>query len=140
MTTDAKLKEIFETNRTIAVYGMSRHTAKPAGYVPRFLISRGYTVIPVNPHADRILGKKSYSDLKDIPDKVDILEVFRPSEEVIQIVKDAISRRKECGDIGVIWLQEDIVNDEARILAESAGIVFVEDRCMYKEYMRLIRE
>ena len=138
MTTDARLKRIFEMNRTIAVYGMSGDKQKPAHKVPAFLMSRGYNVIPMNPFSARILEQKSYSKLKDIPDEIDILEVFRPSEEVIQIVKDAISRRKERGDIGVIWLQEGIRSEESRRLAEAAGVVFVEDRCMYKEYKRLI--
>ena len=138
MTTDTMLREIFEMNRTIAVYGMSGDKRKPAHQVPAFLMSRGYRVIPVNPFSARILGQKSYSKLKDIPEEIDILEVFQPSDEVIQIVKDAISRRKERGDIGVIWLQEGIRSEESRRLAEAAGVVFVEDRCMYKEYKRLI--
>jgi predicted CoA-binding protein len=108
--------------------------------VPAYLLSKGYDIIPVNPYVDKIVGRKSYPNLKDIQEKIDIIEVFRPSDRVLDVVKEALVRKEERGDIAVIWLQEGIQNEEARKLAEEAGIVFVQDRCMYKEFKRLFPE
>ncbi|MCP3677172.1 MAG: CoA-binding protein, partial [Deltaproteobacteria bacterium] len=89
-----------------------------------------------NPLAEEILNRKCYPDLKAVEETIDILEVFRPFEEAAGVVREAVERRRERGDIAVIWLQEGIMNDEAQRLAEEAGITFVQDRCMYKEYKR----
>lgn len=130
-------KPIFDKYRTIAVYGMSTNPAKASNEVPALLESAGYNIIPINPVAQEIDGKKSYPKIADIPDKIEILNVFRPSEQALDVVKEAIERKKEKGDIYVIWLQEGIVNDEAKKLAEENGIEFVQDRCMKKEYQNL---
>ncbi len=140
MVTDKLLQEIFAKYHTIAVYGMSRTPGKPARYVPAFLISKGYHIIPVNPHAEEILGRKSYPSLAEIPGDIDILAVFRPSEEAPKVVQEALERKKARGDIAVIWLQEGIVSEEAQKLAEDAGIIFIQDRCMRKEFKRLFPE
>jgi predicted CoA-binding protein len=137
MITDEQMREIFEKYNTIAVYGMSRFKHKAAQGVPAFMLSRGYNIIPINPFADIILGQKCYPDLKDIPDKIEILNVFRPSYYVFEVVKDVLSRKNEKGDIDVIWLQEGIMNEDARKLAEEAGIIFLQDLCMFKEFIRL---
>jgi len=137
---DDELRDILIRYKKIAVVGISRDPEKPARKVPKFLISRGYEIIPVNPFAQEILGENSYPTLLDVPKEkvVEIVQVFRPSKDVPRIVDQAIERKKRYGDVKVIWLQEGIRNDEAKRLAEEAGILFVQDRCMYKEYVRLI--
>jgi hypothetical protein len=137
MTTPEQIREIFKKYKTIAVYGMSKNREKPAHTVPAYLLLQGYTIIPINPSAEEILNRKCYPTMKAVEETIDILEVFRPSDEAPDIVREAVERKRERGDIAVIWLQEGIINDVARRLAEEAGIAFVQDRCMYKEYRRL---
>lgn len=139
MVSDVELKRILEENKTIAVVGMSRSTDKPARRIPAFLMTKGYNVVPVNPTADKILGRTSYPSLMDVPDSIDIVEVFRPSAEAGDIVRAAIERKKAKGDVKVIWLQQGITSAEGGRLAGEAGIAFVEDRCMYTEYVRLMK-
>ena len=130
-------KEIFENYHTIAVYGMSKHPAKPAHSVPAFMLKKGYKIIPVNPSVDTILNLKVYSTLYDIPDEIDILNVFRPSEDVLKIVEEAVERHNQRGDIKLIWLQEGITSDLGNALAQLNGIEFIQNRCMYKDYVSL---
>lgn len=130
------IKEIFEKHKNIAVYGMSANPQKPSFTVPEFLMSKGYKILPINPTANEILGKKVYHKLADVEEEIHILEVFRPSSEALNVVQEAIERRKSRGDIQVIWLQQDIINDEAKALAEANGFEFVQDKCMYVEYLR----
>ena len=130
-------KEIFDNYKIIAVYGMSTNGAKPSHHVPAFLLSQGYNIIPVNPVANEIAGQKVYKNLFDIPDEIEILNVFRPSALALEVVQEAVERKKAKGDIKLIWLQEGIINDEAKKLAEDNGIEFIQDRCMYKEYQNL---
>jgi hypothetical protein len=131
------IEEILTSYKTVAVYGMSTNAAKPSNYVPVYLMSKDYDVIPINPTADEIAGKKAYHTLAEVPDYIEILDVFRPSEAALGVVEEAIERRKAKGDIEVIWLQEGIINDEAKKLAQENGIIFVQDACMKKEYERL---
>ena len=128
------IEEIFKSYKTIAVYGMSTNPAKPSHHVPVFFLNEGYNVIPVNPVADEIAGKKVYKNLMDIPDEIEILNVFRPSEACLDVVKEAVERKNAKGDIKLIWLQEGIENDEAKALAEANGMEFIQDKCMYKEF------
>lgn len=128
-------EEIFSKYKTIAVYGMSKHPAKPSHSVPAYMMRQGYTVIPVNPTTEQILNQKCYSSILEIPFKIDILNVFRPSSDVPEIIKEAVERKKLKGDISLIWLQEGIVSPEGKILAEENGIEFIENRCMYKDYV-----
>ena len=137
MIRDEDIKDIFKKYRTIAVYGMSKNEEKAAHYVPSFLLGKGYAIIPVNPTADEIINLKCYAGLKDIAERIDILQVFRPSAQVPDVVKEALDRKKARGDIEVIWLQDGIYNEDARKLAEQAGIIFIQDRCMMKEFKRL---
>lgn len=131
----ANMKEYFDKYKNIAVYGMSTNPAKPAHTVPMFIKKQGYEIIPVNPRADEIAGMKSYSSLMDIPERIDILNVFRPSEEAVKVVEEAIERKNAKGDIRVIWLQLGIENDEAKKLALKNDIAFVQNKCMYVEYI-----
>ena len=116
----------------IAVVGMSRHTAKAAHFVPKYLTEQGFDITPVNPNSTEILGKKSYPDVSSIDHPVDIVDIFRPSEDVLPFVEDAIKKKPK-----VIWLQEGIHNSEAEELARSNGIMVIFNRCMLAEHQRL---
>jgi len=129
--TDEQIKKILSMKK-VAVVGMSRSDNKAAHFVPKYLSENGFDIIPVNPAADEILGKKSYDSVSDVPNSVDIVDVFRPSEEVLPFVKDAIKKKPK-----VIWLQEGIHNEEAEELARKAGIDVVFNRCMLAEHQRL---
>ncbi|MDX1596076.1 MAG: CoA-binding protein [Nitrosopumilaceae archaeon] len=129
--TDDEIRKILSMKK-VAVIGMSRSEDKAAHYVPKYLSENGYNIIPVNPSADKILDKKCYPNTSDIPDSIDIVDVFRPSEEVLPFVKDAIKKKPK-----VIWLQEGIHNKEAEDLARNAGIDVVFNRCMLAEHQRL---
>jgi predicted CoA-binding protein len=129
-----KMKELFESYNNIAVVGMSRHLEKPSFTVPSYMKKQGYKVIPVNPTIDSIMKLPSYPDLKSVPDFVEIVLVFRPSNDALEIVKHAIERKNEKGDVKVIWLQLGIINDEAKELAIQNGIEFIQDKCIYVEH------
>ena len=130
--TDEQIREILSMKK-VAVIGMSKNSSKAAHYVPRYLSENDYDVIPVNPYADEILGKKCYDSVSEIDDEVDIVDVFRPSEDVLPFVKEAIAKKPK-----VIWLQEGIHNAEAEELAREAGIQVVFNRCMLAEHQRLL--
>ena len=118
---------------------LSLDPMKPAHSVPVYMLYHDYDVIPVNPEADEILGRKCYASLSDVPGDIGILNVFRPSDQVVPVVEEALQRRKERGDVHVIWLQKGIRNARARAMAEEAGVVYVEDRCVMVEHMRMVR-
>lgn len=122
---DPNLGELLEASTTIAVVGASSNEKKAANRIPRWLLKAGFTVIPVNPNADEILGQKVYRSLADIPVPVDIVDVFRPSEEAAGVAEQAAA-------IGAktLWLQLGITSDEAREIATAAGMNFVEDNCL----------
>ena len=130
------LKSVLTTHKRVAVYGMSKNPEKAAHRVPAFLISHGYDVVPVNPSADTILERTCYDTLLAVEGRIDLVNVFRPSEAALDVVREAVERKRAKGDIAVIWLQEGIVNEEAKNLAEENGIRFVQDRCMLKEYKK----
>jgi len=119
----------------VAVVGASRDPSKPAHNVPKYLLDHGYRVLPVNPLANEILGRKSYPNLAEIDQEVDIVEIFRPSQDVLPVVRDAITRR-----VKVVWMQEGIYNKEAADEARKHGIKTVWNRCMMKEHKRLFGE
>lgn len=130
--TDEEIRKIYNL-KNIAVVGMSRDPAKAAHFVPKYMIERGFNVIPVNPSAVEILGTRTYSRVSDIKSQVDILDIFRPSEDVYPIVEDSIRKR----GIRVIWLQEGIHNSDAEKIARDNNIEFVFNRCIMAEHMRL---
>ncbi|MEO6944602.1 MAG: CoA-binding protein [Lacisediminihabitans sp.] len=123
--TDQRLGELLKTATTIAVVGASRHEKKAAHRIPRRLLKAGFTVIPVNPHADEILGQKVYRSLAEIPVPIDIVDVFRPSEEAAAVAEQAAAVGAK-----TVWLQTGIISPEAREIADSAGMNFVEDTCI----------
>ena len=118
--------------RTVAVIGMSKHSSKAAHYVPKYLIDNGYDVTPVNPNAEKILNISCYDYVSEIEGPVDIIDVFRPSEQISSIIRDCIEKKPK-----VIWLQEGIHDFESEELARKAGILVVFNRCMLAEHMRL---
>jgi predicted CoA-binding protein len=129
---DSELAEILGLG-TVAVVGCSTTPGKAAHDVPAYLREHGYDVIPVNPYADEIFGRTAYDSLSDVEEAVDVVDVFRPSEEVAGIVDEAVER----GDVEAVWLQLDITDDEAAARAEAAGLRVVQDKCMKVEHGRL---
>jgi hypothetical protein len=132
---DSEIKKFYDF-KNIAVVGMSKNEGKAAHYVPRYLIDRGYNVIPVNPTAGEIQGRKSYPVVSSVPDKIDIVDIFRPSEEVPAVVQDVLKKE----GIKVIWMQEGIYSEEAERMAREKGIEVVYNRCMLAEHMRLFED
>ncbi len=129
---DEEIIEILNLKKVVVI-GMSKHQEKAAHFVPKYLLENGFDIIPVNPNSDEILNKKCYKEINDIKDDIDIVDVFRPSEDVLPFVKDAIKKNPK-----VIWLQEGIHNEEAENLAREHGIDVVFNRCMLAEHQRLM--
>lgn len=131
---DAAIRDILSLNR-IAVVGCSTTPGKDAHEVPKYLQSHGYTIIPVNPFADEVLGEPAYDSVGDVPpNSIDIVDVFRPSAEVAEIV-DAVLQRD---DVNVVWTQRGIVDDAAAARAEAGGVTVVQDSCLRSEHQRLV--
>jgi len=128
---DDEIKEIFSL-KNVAVVGMSKHPYKAAHYVPKYLSEQGYNIIPINPTTNEILNKKSYQSVSEVDQPIDIVDVFRPSDQVLPVVKEAIKMKPK-----VIWLQQGIHNEEAEELARKEGIKVVFNRCMLAEHQRL---
>lgn len=128
---DAKIREIL-SRRNVAVVGASRDLAKAAGFVPEFLQKNGYNIIPVNPFADNVLGRKCFKSLADVTESVDVVDVFRPSAEAARVVEEAAAR-----GVKTVWLQEGIYSPEAAERGRSLGLTLAWDRCMKKEHQRL---
>ena len=133
--TDEEIRKIYNF-RHIAVVGMSRDPAKAAHSVPKYMMERGFNIIPVNPMASEILGRRTYSYVSDIKSQVDIIDVFRPSKDVYPVVEDSIKKP----GISVIWLQEGIHNVEAEKIALDNKIDVVFNRCIMAEHMRLFND
>ena len=129
--TDEEIKDIF-TLKKIAVIGMSKHPIKAAHFVPKYLSEQGFDITPINPTTNEILGKKCYSDISSVQHSIDIVDIFRPSEQVLSVIQDAIKKKPK-----VIWLQEGIHNAEAEKLAMKEGIIVIFNRCMLAEHKRL---
>ena len=123
------IRKILEL-KNIAVVGMSNTEGKPAHFVPKYLIENGYNVIPVNPTTTEVLGRKTYPKVSDVPGQVDIVDVFRRSEDVPLVVDDAIKKK----GIKVIWMQSGIYNKDAERKAKENGIDVVYNRCMKVEH------
>lgn len=130
---DDQLRQVL-THDTVAVVGCSSTSGKAAHDIPKYLIDHGYNVIPVNPFADEIFGREAYDSLADVDAEIDIVDVFRPSEEVPEIVDEVLERT----DASVIWLQLGIRHDEAATKAEEAGKRVVQDKCIKVEHQRLV--
>jgi uncharacterized protein len=129
---DDELRKIYDL-KDIAVVGMSKNMEKAAHYVPKYLIEKGYNVIPVNPTTSEILGRKSYSSISEVPENIDIIDVFRRSEDVPNVIVDAMKKK----GIKYIWMQEGIYNEEAESKAKENGFDVIYNRCMMAEHRRL---
>ena len=116
--------EILASARTIAVVGASRDPLKAGGSVPEGLQRRGFRIIPINPYADRLFGEKVYRSLLEVPEKIDLVDVFRPAADAPEIARQAVAVGARA-----LWLQEDIRSKDARRIAEAAGMEYVEDEC-----------
>jgi len=123
---------ILNDYRIIAMVGLSPDPNRPSHRVAKYLIKQGYKVIPVNPDAQEILGTRSYSNMSSIPETIEIVDIFRRSEEVMSIVDEAIKVGAKA-----VWMQEGVINEEAASKAQDAGLIVVMDRCMLKEHKRL---
>ena len=125
------IEKIFSEAKTIAVVGLSSNPSRPSYNVARYLQSQGYRIIPVNPNETAVLGEKAYPRLEDVPEKIDIVELFRRSDEVGRHVDEAMR-------IGAhaVWMQEGVIDEMAARKAQGAGLDVVMDRCMLKEHMR----
>ena len=133
MNSDKVMKEILLSAKTIASVGLSSNQEKESYWIVSYLKEQGYRIIPVNPTATEILGEKVYPSLSAIPDKVDVVQVFRRSEDVPPVVEEAIKIGAK-----VVWMQEGIVNEEAAQKAREAGLQVVMDACMRATHRRLI--
>jgi len=132
--------EVLKRYKTVAVIGASKDPSKWAHVVPKYLKEHGYRIIPINPTATEILGERAYKLLMEVPEEVEVVEVFRPSEEVPKIVEEVVQRRKARGDVKVLWLQLGITADEeSKKKLHEAGIALVENMCMMETHQRHFR-
>jgi predicted CoA-binding protein len=130
---DDELREILGLH-TIAVVGCSTTPGKAAHDIPKYALDHGYEVIPVNPFADEIFGREAYDSLSEVEEEIDIVDVFRPSDEVPGIVDESLER----DDADVVWMQLGIRHDEAAERAEAGGKRVVQDKCLKVEHQRLL--
>ena len=137
VTDDEGLRDLLSMN-PVAVIGCSSTPGKAAHDIPQYLQRHGYDVIPVNPYADEILGREAYDSLAEVEEDVELVDVFRPSDEVAGIVDEVLERREDRGDVRGIWLQLGITDDEALARAEEAGLRAIQDKCMKVEHGRLL--
>jgi uncharacterized protein len=131
-TMDEDIREILSTSRTVAVVGLSDNPSRPSHNVAAYLQGHGYRIVPVNPLVTTVLGERSYASLRDVPVPVDLVDIFRKSEDVPPIVDDAIALGARA-----VWMQEGIVNEAAATKARAAGLKVVMDRCTLKDHARL---
>jgi predicted CoA-binding protein len=123
------ITELLKSSKTIAVVGLSNSPLRPSHGVAACMQTHGYRIIPVNPLIEEVLGEKSYPSLLDVPEKIDIVNIFRRSEYVEQIVDQAIQLK-----VPVIWMQESVIHEKAAQRARHAGIFVIMDRCILKEH------
>lgn len=135
--TDSQLRELLEAD-SIAVIGCSTTPGKEAHEIPKYMLEQGYEVIPVNPYADTVFEREAYDSLAAVEEDIEMVNVFRPSEEVPGIVEEVLARAADCGDIESLWLQLGIRDDEATAKAIEADIDVAQDRCLKVEHQRLL--
>ena len=132
MALEQEIVDILKESKTIAVVGMSKNPEKTAHRIPKYLKEVGYRVIPVNPTAEEILGEKSYKSLEEIPEQVDVVDVFRPSEFTPEVVKSAVKLNPK-----LIWLQLGISNEQSKTIAKDSSIPYVENKCLMVEHRKI---
>jgi hypothetical protein len=128
-------EEILNSSRVVAVVGLSPKPDRPSYTVASYLKERGYRIIPVNPTVKGILGETCYPNLNSIRKPIDVVDIFRPSEEVPDIVEEAIKIGAKA-----VWMQEGVINKEAAAQAREAGLLVVMDKCMLKEHRKLMKQ
>ncbi len=131
----AEIRELLTRAKTIAVVGLSPNPARPSHRIARRLQEWGYRVIPVRPALDRVLGEKAYPRLADVPERIDLVDVFRAAQHLEPIVRDCIERK-----VPALWLQSGIVHEAAAARASAAGIRVVMDRCIAVDYRHLVAQ
>jgi predicted CoA-binding protein len=129
------IPELLKTSKTIAVVGLSSRKFRPSYGVSQYMQEQGYRIIPVNPNETSVLGETCYATLADVPEKIDIVNIFRRSEFVPEIVDEAIRIGAKA-----IWMQEDVVHEEAAARARKAGLFVVMDRCILKEHRKIVAD
>jgi uncharacterized protein len=129
MTQPVSIAELLQSAKTIAVVGLSANPLRPSHGVTAYMQSQGYRIIPVNPNIEECLGEKAYVTLRDVPEKIDIVNIFRRPEFVPEIVEEAIRLK-----VPAVWMQEDVIHEKAAEKARQAGIFVVMDRCILKEH------
>jgi len=134
MTQPDPIADLLQRAKTIAVVGLSSNPLRPSHGVTAYMQSHGYRIIPVNPRIEESLGEKAYANLSDVPEKTDIVNIFRRSEFVEAIVDEAIRLK-----VPAIWMQEDVIHEKAAEKARQAGIFVVMDRCILKEHRARFR-
>ena len=141
MNPEKDIEKILTEYRTVAVIGLSADSSKYSHVVAKFLQSKGWRIIPVNPNVEEVLGKKSFKSLIDLPEsvqrEVEVVDIFRRSEDVPLIVDQAIQLKERNGKPYVVWMQLGIVNEEAAARARNAGLTVIMDRCMKIEVQRI---
>ena len=130
----AVIPELLRSSRVIAVVGLSNKRYRPSHGVSEYMQHSGYRIIPVNPNETEVLGEKAYARLEDIPEHIDIVDIFRRSEFVMPIVESAIRV-----GASAVWMQEGVIDEEAAKKASDAGLKVVMDRCILKEHQRSVR-
>ncbi|MBF7081902.1 CoA-binding protein [Desulfallas sp. Bu1-1] len=131
---DETIRRLLQKSKTIAVVGLSDKPHRDSYRVAGYMQQNGYRIMPVNPRAKTVLGEKAYQNLLDIAEKVDIVNIFRRSEQVLPVVEEALQLKPRA-----IWLQLGIINEKAAELAHSAGVTFVMDKCIKVEHARLLK-
>jgi predicted CoA-binding protein len=129
------VKTILTTCRRVAVVGLSPKSDRPSNMVARYLLDAGFTVIPVNPGQREILDLPCYPNLKDVPGEIDVVDIFRRSEDIAPVVADAIAVGAKA-----VWMQDGIINEDAAAVARAAGLLVVMDRCMKTEHEHLLAQ
>jgi hypothetical protein len=134
MSESDQIAKLLKTAKTIAVVGLSSSPLRPSHGVSAYMQSQGYRIIPVNPQEEFVLGEKAYASLLDVPDPIDIVDIFRRPEAVPEIVDQAIAKK-----VPAIWMQEEVIHEAAAEKARQAGIFVVMDMCILKEHRKIDR-
>lgn len=129
------IEEALKTSSVIAVVGLSNKTDRPSYQVAKYLQEKGYKIVPVNPTVSEVLGQRSYPDHESVPEKVDLVDVFRRSEKVLPIAEQAVKIYP-----AYFWMQEDVENEDAKKLLEANNIAVIMNRCTKKEHLRFIEK
>jgi len=128
-----QIKNLLQQIKHIAVIGLSPKTKRPSYQVAKAMQGYGYHIIPVRPAVDEVLGEKVYASLEEVPDPVDLVDVFRAPEQIAPVIDACIAR-----GVKAVWLQDGVVNEAEALRAQAAGIMVIMDRCIYRDYIQLI--